>query len=75
MDSSIGIRIPHAALAPETLRSLVFELVTRDGTELTDGARKVEEVLLLLHAGRAEIWFDEASKTCNLVATDGSGRK
>lgn len=75
MESPTGIRIPHAELALETLRNLVLELVTRDGTELTEGDRKVEEVLALLNSGRAEIWFDGDSRTCNLVATDGRVRR
>lgn len=68
--SPTGIRIPHDRLAPDTLRNVVEELVTRDGTEFTDSQRKADEVLRLLDLGRAELWFDEESRSFNLVATD-----
>jgi uncharacterized protein YheU (UPF0270 family) len=70
MDSSDGMRIPHDALEPATLRSVVQELVTRDGTEFTEGERKIEQVLDHLREGRVELWFETESKTFNLVRAD-----
>jgi len=70
MDSSDGIQIPHDQLEPQTLRSVVEELVTRDGTELTEGDRKIEQVLDLLQLGRVELWFEPESKSFNLVRAE-----
>jgi len=61
-----GVRIPFRDLSPEALRGVVEEFVTRDGTEFTDGAKKVAQVLALLERGEMEIWFDETSRTCNI---------
>ena len=65
-----GIRIRSSDLTPDTLRNVIEEFVTRDGTEMTDGARKVEQVENLLQKGRAEIWFDEQTRTCTIVMTE-----
>ena len=65
-----GILIPHERLEPDTLRNLIEEFVTRDGTELTDGATKVAQVSRLLASGRAVVWFDEATRTCSIALTD-----
>jgi uncharacterized protein len=72
MDASDGIQIPHDQLEPQTLRSVVEELVTRDGTEMTEGDRKIEQVLEQLQRGRVELWFEPDSKTFNLVRVEGS---
>lgn len=61
-----GIRIPHGDLSPDTLRGVVEEFVTRDGTELTDAITKIDQVMGLLERGQMEVWFDETSRTCNL---------
>jgi uncharacterized protein YheU (UPF0270 family) len=62
-----GIRIPPGQLAPGTLRSVIEEYVTRDGTDLVDAEIKVETVRGLLQRGEVEIWFDEATRTCNIL--------
>jgi uncharacterized protein len=61
-----GIQIPAAGLAEETLRNLVEEFVTRDGTENTDADVKVSQVLAALDRGDVEIWFDPSTKSCSL---------
>ena len=70
MDASDGIQIPHDQLEPQTLRSVVEELVTRDGTELTEGDRKIDQVISLLELGRVELWFEPESKSFNLVRAE-----
>ncbi len=65
-----GVRIPADQLAPDTLRSLVEEFVTRDGTELTEASTKIEQVEGLLRRGAVEIWFDELTRTCSIVAVE-----
>lgn len=67
MDPIPGIRIPAEQLSPETLENLLEEFVTRDGTELTDARQKIAQVRAQLDDGRAEIWFDPQTRTCNIV--------
>jgi len=67
MDASRAILIPLEQLEPAALRSVVEEFVTRDGTELSDVDTKVAEVLALLRAGRAELWFDPETRSCNIL--------
>ena len=64
------MRIPHAELLPATLRAIVEEFVTRDGTDHSHVARRVENVLRQLEAGQAELHFDEQTQTCNIVAIE-----
>lgn len=63
-----GVRIPPEQLSPETLRGVIEEFVTRDGTELTDSSEKIEQVRELLRRGDAEIWFDRGTRSCNIIA-------
>ncbi len=66
MDDHPGIQIPSEGLAPETLRNLLEECVTRDGTENTDADEKVIQALAALERGDVELWFDPTTKTCSL---------
>lgn len=59
--------IPHAALAPATLRAVVAEFVTRDGTDHSTVERRIETVLAQLASGKIELHFDEESGSCNVV--------
>jgi uncharacterized protein len=61
------MQIPHALLAPATLESVIVEFVTRDGTDHTVVARRIEQVKDQLDAGDAELHYDEQSGTCNIV--------
>lgn len=64
------MRIPHTTLAPETLRNLVEEFVTREGTDYGDTIYtlddKVKQVLRQLHDGRAVILYDDKTETCHI---------
>lgn len=62
-----GILIPYEQLPSATLRSVIEEYVTRDGTELTDSAIKIESVLRLLKEGAVEVWFDPETQSCNIL--------
>ena len=64
------MRIPHTRLAPTTLRAVVQEFVTRDGTDHSYVKRRVESVLRQLEAGRVELHFDDRTETCNIVSVD-----
>ena len=68
MESKLGIRIAPSDLSPEALRGVVEEFVTRDGTNLAEGEVKVAQVMSLMERGEVEIWIDEATRTCNIVA-------
>lgn len=64
------MRIPHKALAPDTLRNLVEEFVTREGTDY--GERefslddKVAQVLRQLEEGKVVLLYDPATTSCQL---------
>lgn len=59
--------IPHRQLKPPTLRGVIEEFVTRDGTELSDAEAKIDHVRRQLDDGKAQVVFDEETKTCNIV--------
>lgn len=68
------MKIPHTALAPDTLRNLVEEFVTREGTDygphdysLTD---KVQHVMRQLERGTATIVYDGKTQTCHIETRD-----
>jgi len=67
MEPKLGIKIPFDRLTPETLRSVIDEFVTRDGTDLAEAETKISKVKDLLQRGEVEIWFDEATSTCNIL--------
>jgi hypothetical protein len=64
--------IPHDTIKPETLRNVIAEIVTRDGTDYGQRERsldeKILEVMTLLECGEASLAFDEATETCTLLA-------
>lgn len=62
--------IPPSQLKPDTLRALVEEFVTRDGTDLADAEAKIAQVLRAIEAGRAEVHFDEETETTTIVPVD-----
>lgn len=68
------MRIPHKALAPDTLRNLVEEFVTREGTDY--GERefslddKVAQVLRQLEEGKVVLLYDPATTSCQLEISE-----
>jgi uncharacterized protein YheU (UPF0270 family) len=64
--------IPHTQLPPATLRAVVEEFVTRDGTDHSLVERRVEVVLSQLDDGLVSLHFDEVSESCNILP---AGRK
>ncbi|MEX0744267.1 MAG: YheU family protein [Phycisphaeraceae bacterium] len=64
------MQIPIDSLNPETLRRVVADYVTRDGTDLVDTDVKVEQVLRQLRLGHAELHFDEDTATTTIVRRD-----
>ncbi|MFT5048675.1 MAG: hypothetical protein ACI8QZ_000062 [Chlamydiales bacterium] len=67
MEPSPAIRISPSDLAPDALRGVIEEFVTRDGTDMAEAENKVRRVEALLQRGEVEIWFDEETRTCNIL--------
>ncbi len=67
MEPNPGIKIPPDHLPAETLRRVIEEFVTRDGTELTDAEVKIRQVEELLRRGEVEVWFDRVTQSCNII--------
>ena len=59
--------VPHTQLQPATLRSIVLEFVTRDGTDYSIVETRVEQILSQLTAELVELDFDDVSQSCNIV--------
>jgi uncharacterized protein len=59
--------IPHQQLSPPALRAIVAEFVTRDGTDHSAVEPRIETVVRQLDSGRAQLHFDEATETCNIL--------
>ena len=58
------------AAAPATLRAVVQEHVTRDGTDHSPVDQRVENVLRQLAAGLVELHFDDETESCNMLPTE-----
>ena len=67
------MHIPHTKLSPATLRAIVQEFVTRDGTDFSSVESRIESVLQQLEVGRIELHFDEHSQSCNIVTINDIG--
>jgi uncharacterized protein YheU (UPF0270 family) len=63
--------IPPSLLSPTTLRAVVAEFVTRDGTDNSPVEPRIEKVLRQVDAGIVELHFDDATQTCNIVPVAG----
>jgi uncharacterized protein YheU (UPF0270 family) len=70
-EDTTPVVVPMSALPPETLRALVEEFVTRDGTDYGTYERsledKVRDVMRQLARDDARIVYDPASQTANIV--------
>lgn len=67
----MGVRVPVDDLELATLRRVVEEYVTREGTDYgveVPFERKVEQVIAQLRSGEAALLFDEALGTTNIVS-------
>ncbi|WP_422460029.1 YheU family protein [Endozoicomonas sp. ALB115] len=65
--------IPHDMIEPETLKSLIEEFVSREGTDngYDDAlAKRVAQVLSRLKSGDMVIVFDQESQTPNILHKD-----
>jgi uncharacterized protein len=71
--------IPWQELQPETLRALIEEFVTRDGTDYGEREAsfetKVRQVRQLLETGKIKLVFDPETESCDLREVDaGAGQ-
>ena len=68
------MQIPIESLSQETLRRVVEEFVTREGTDYgvstADLATKVDQVLRQLQRGQAILAFDSESESCHILTKD-----
>ena len=62
--------VPFRKLSSEALRGIIEELVTRDGTELTDADAKIAQVMRQLERGTLVITYDLEAMACNIVAAE-----
>jgi uncharacterized protein len=63
------MHIPHQLLTSGVLRAIVEEFVTRDGTDHSAVDERIELVLRQLEVGTAELHFERATATCNILPT------
>jgi uncharacterized protein len=70
-DPAPPVVVPHDALSPEALRGVVEAFVLREGTDYGERERsfdsKINDVLLQLERGEAEIVFDPNTETVGIV--------
>lgn len=62
--------IPHRQLSPAALRGVLEEIVTRDGTELSDAGDKIDQAMRQLEKGRLVLSYDPQTHTCQLANPD-----
>jgi len=73
------LNIPYKKLSPGTLRSIIEECVTRDGTDYGDVEVTLEQKTIQVHreitSGKALILFDTKEQICNIVSRDNPAIK
>jgi hypothetical protein len=65
------MKIPYTELSSETLRNIIDEFVTREGTDYGQEhslEEKASQVLELLRQNKVLITFDPVSETCSIVS-------
>jgi len=67
-----GVDVPYDQIDPETLRNMIQEFVTRDGSDWGDPGGtledKVAQVLKQLKSKQVKVVFDLKSETANIVS-------
>jgi uncharacterized protein YheU (UPF0270 family) len=66
-----SVEVPYDQLPPETLRKVIEDLVTRDGTDYGDVEKTLEQkaaaLLALLQRGEAKLVVDLATESIGLM--------
>jgi len=74
-DPAQPVEIPSDSLAPGTLRALIEEFVSRDGTDYGEQEssleKKVADVHRQLERGEAQILFDPGTETTGIFPVAG----
>lgn len=69
-----GVEVPWNRLEPETLRRVVEEYITREGTDYGDDEvpleTKVRQVMRQLEQETAVIVFDPATESCTIASRE-----
>lgn len=69
-----SVEVPYDQLAPETLRKVIEDLVTRDGTDYGDVEKTLEQkaaaLLKLLQRGEAKLVVDLATESIGLMSRE-----
>lgn len=69
-----SVEVPYDQLAPETLRKVIEDVVTRDGTDYGDVEKTLEQkadaLLRLLESGSAKLVVDLATETIGVMTAD-----
>ena len=72
------MQIPWTSLSPPTLRAVVEEFITREGTDYGEHeaplSHKVDAVISQLKAGSVGIFFDDETETVTLQPVDRRGQ-
>jgi len=70
-DNADAIEVPYTSLQPDTLRAVVEEFITRNGTDYGERERtldsKVADVMRQLKRGEAVVVFDPQTASVNIV--------
>lgn len=76
-DHAHTVHIPWTSLSSETLRALIEEFVSREGTEYGEHEvplqHKVDVVMGQLKRKQIGVFYDEETETCTLLALDSRG--
>ncbi len=74
LDKTLLMKIPHEKLNPETLRGVVSEFVSREGTDYGHSAishdKKITQVISGLNSGRYVLCFDQESESCQSFTSE-----
>ena len=69
-----SVEVPYAQLAPETLRKVIEDLVTRDGTDYGDVEKTLEQksttLMRLLESGAAMLVVDLATESIGVMSKE-----
>ncbi len=67
------MQISHLLLTPGALRAILEEFVTRDGTDNSEVEQRIQHVHQQLELGTAQLHFEQATATCNIVRAGNVG--
>ena len=67
-----GVEIPYQDINPGTLRNMIEEFVSRDGSDWGDAGGsmedKIKQVLRQFESGKIKVVFDLTSQSANIVS-------